>query len=155
MKSPHRRDADQDEPGMTSMIDVVFLLLVFFVWTSSFDEPERDITSRIAMSERASQAVAGQDAAPTPSFDPADQEPRSEEVVVRLIAGPDGLRYQIGSVDAAAVSEVFSKLKKIAELPINTIVIVDPDDDVEFADCIHVYDYALLVGFNRVLFAVD
>lgn len=154
MKSPHRRDVSQDEPGMTSMIDVVFLLLVFFVWTSSFDEPEKDISSLIAISEQASEAVAGQDAA-KPTFDPADQEPRSEEIVVRIIAGRDGLHYQIGSVDAAAASDVFSKLQKIAALQANTDLIVDPDDDIDFADCIDVYDYALRLGFTRVLFAVD
>lgn len=155
MRSPRRRDAAQDEPGMTAMIDVVFLLLVFFVWTSSFDEPERDIASRIAMPERAVKAVAGQNTVPAPSVDLADREARSEEIVVRIIAGPRGLRYQVGSVDAAAASEVYARLKKIAAIPTNTILIVDPDDDVAFADCIDVYDCALLVGFPRVLFAVD
>lgn len=155
MKSPHRRDVSQDEPGMTSMIDVVFLLLVFFVWTSSFDEPEKDIASLIAISEQALEAVAGQDAAAKPTFDPADQEPRSEEIVVRIIADSGGLRYQIGSVDAAAASDAFSKLQKIAALQANTVLIVDPDDDIDFADCIDVYDYALRLGFTRVLFAVD
>lgn len=155
MKSPYRRDVSQDEPGMTSMIDVVFLLLVFFVWTSSFDKPEKDIASLIAMPEQALETSAGQDAAVIENLDPTDQEPRSEEVVVRLISGPDGLRYKIGSVDAAAASEMFSKLKKIAALRSNTILIVDPDDDIDFAACIDVYDYAVGVGFHRVLFAVD
>ena len=155
MKAPHRRDANDNEPGMTSMIDVVFLLLVFFVWTSSFDEPERNIASQIAMPAKAAQAIAMDDGSAPPESTLDDQEPRREEVVVRILAGADGLRYQIGAVEAATLSELLSKLQRIASLPTSPLLIVDPDDSVDFEDCIEVYDHAIGFGFPRVLFAVD
>ena len=44
-----RRGGEIDiDSAMTPMIDVVFLLLVFFVWTSSFDLPEFDLPSSLA-----------------------------------------------------------------------------------------------------------
>ncbi len=48
MKIPARKTNTSLQPPMTPMIDVVFLLLVFFIWTSSFDRPERDLRSQIA-----------------------------------------------------------------------------------------------------------
>ncbi len=155
MKAPRRRDATHDEPGMTSMIDVVFLLLIFFVWTSSFDKPERDIASQIAMPESAIEPVDAEGHSATPKSRQNDQESRSEDVVVRIIKGDGEVTYQIGAVAVSAISELVPKLKKIAALPTSTILIVDPDDGVDFAECIEVYDHAIGVGFPRVLFAVD
>ena len=36
------------ELNLTSMIDVFFLLLIFFVCTSSFDEPEKNLPTKLA-----------------------------------------------------------------------------------------------------------
>ncbi len=44
MKLPQHFSSDSMELKMTPMIDVVFLLLIFFVWTSSFELPEFDDT---------------------------------------------------------------------------------------------------------------
>ena len=43
MKLPQTSNDDSLELKMTPMIDVVFLLLVFFVWTSSFELPEFEV----------------------------------------------------------------------------------------------------------------
>jgi biopolymer transport protein ExbD len=49
---------------MTSMIDVVFLLLIFFMVTSSFQKTERELDPAIKVERRAA-AQAAQDLAPT------------------------------------------------------------------------------------------
>jgi biopolymer transport protein ExbD len=49
---------------MTSMIDVVFLLLIFFMVTSSFQKTERELDPAIKVERRAA-AAAAQDLAPT------------------------------------------------------------------------------------------
>src|SRR6056297_257054 len=49
MQAPRRPSGFDEEFAMTSMIDVVFLLLVFFIWTSSFDRPEADLRGHVAM----------------------------------------------------------------------------------------------------------
>ena len=48
MKSPRTHTDGLLEVKMTPMIDVVFLLLIFFVWTSSFELPEFDLPSALA-----------------------------------------------------------------------------------------------------------
>ncbi len=155
MKAPHRRDVADDEPGMTSMIDVVFLLLVFFVWTSSFDQPERELASQIAMPESAIEAVDAEGQSSPLKSRPDDLAPRREEVVVRIFASNSAIAYQLGAVKVADIDDLLPKLQRIAGLPTDTLLIVDPDDGVEFSDCVEIYDHALRLGFPRVLFAVD
>jgi biopolymer transport protein ExbD len=154
MQSPRRRDVAVDEPGMTSMIDVVFLLLVFFVWTSSFDQPEFDLASQIAMPASSIKALEA-DGAGAASAETPEPQIRREEIVVRIIARNEELRYMIGAVEATTLAELKAKLKTIAGLQLDPIVIVDPDDKVPMADCIAVFDEALLAGLKRVLFAVE
>ena len=48
MKLPPTSNDDSLELKMTPMIDVVFLLLVFFVWTTSFELPEFDLPGSLA-----------------------------------------------------------------------------------------------------------
>lgn len=155
MKAPRRRVATDDEPAMTSLIDVVFLLLVFFVWTSSFDKPERDIASQIAMSDRAIKPIESDDPSATSKSRHSDRQSPTEDIVVRIIAGDPGVSYLIGTVEVSTISELVPKLEKIAALPTATNLIVDPDASVGFAECIEVYDHAIGAGFARVLFAVD
>ena len=44
------------ELSMTSMIDVVFLLLIFFIVTTTFVRPEREIVSAVKVNEKRSTA---------------------------------------------------------------------------------------------------
>ena len=46
------------ELSMTSMIDVVFLLLIFFIVTTTFVRPEREIVSAIKVNEKRAAAQA-------------------------------------------------------------------------------------------------
>lgn len=64
---------------MTSMIDVVFLLLIFFMVTTNFAEPERELPAALA-----TQGTGG----PAPTLEPQ---------VVRVEAGPNGAAvFRIG-----------------------------------------------------------
>ena len=49
MRLPTHPRSNAFDLQMTAMIDVVFLLLVFFLWTSSFDEPEFDLSSALSL----------------------------------------------------------------------------------------------------------
>ncbi len=70
------------QPPMTPMIDVVFLLLIFFVWTSRFDRPEEDLPARAALEA-------------LPGVKPQEPPPRAQtwvdEIVVRILASAPGL----------------------------------------------------------------
>ena len=62
MKLTSRRHGSKLELQMTSMIDVVFLLLIFFMVTSSFHKAERELDPAVKV-QRAAASVA-QDFAP-------------------------------------------------------------------------------------------
>lgn len=47
MKLPLLHDSD-DGPNMTPVIDMVFLLLIFFLVATRFDEEEREVGTRLA-----------------------------------------------------------------------------------------------------------
>ncbi len=52
LKSRSQHDLRSLELSMTSMIDVVFLLLIFFLVTTTFVRPERQLISSIQSNER-------------------------------------------------------------------------------------------------------
>lgn len=156
MKNPTRRDRVADDLAMTSMIDVVFLLLVFFVWTSSFDRPERELTGLIAMPAQTAADITpinenlGQTTRQT-----ADRERTEDEIVLRIFGSDDRPRYQVGALPIDSFSELLAKLDAIAKLRTQVILIIDPDDDVATAQCVEVFDAASSLGFGKVYFAVD
>ncbi|WP_404305061.1 ExbD/TolR family protein [Neorhodopirellula lusitana] len=158
MKSPQQmgRGRANDEQAMTSMIDVVFLLLVFFVWTSSFDLPETELPGQIAMasSPQADSGSAVRSAAGS-SLSQRPESPRQSEIVVRIVEQTGQLSYRVGAVSLPTIAAVRDKLAVIARLPIETIVIVDPDDAVSVSGAVEVFDLARQLGFRRVVLAVE
>ena len=72
--SSHGRRDDLDVK-MTPMIDVVFLLLVFFVWTASFQVAEQILPSRVSQ-------AAGAD--PTAATLPPPPEADFPDIVIRI-----------------------------------------------------------------------
>jgi biopolymer transport protein ExbD len=84
------------ELSMTSMIDVVFLLLIFFMTTASFVRTERDLDSAIKVnSKSASQSVN-------------DMEP----AIVEVVRGGAGFVYRVGTRELASFAELESLLKR-------------------------------------------
>ena len=49
MRAPANRSSRTIDLQLTPMIDVVFLLLVFFLWTTSFERPEYDLNTAVAL----------------------------------------------------------------------------------------------------------
>ncbi|MFK7766118.1 MAG: ExbD/TolR family protein [Mariniblastus sp.] len=73
------------ELSMTSMIDVVFLLLIFFIVTTTFVRPEREVVSAIKVNEKRAAAQAS-------NLEPAivDVFKQQGQVVFRLGAVKSG-----------------------------------------------------------------
>jgi len=144
MRVPRHRPSTASDLQMTAMIDVVFLLLVFFLWTSSFDTPEFDFAGELSLPPVGNAATT---ATSTPGL--------FDEVVIRIVHlgdGSDEIRFNatvVSSIDALA-----TKLISVARLGAQPAVIVDPDVEVTMATSIAVYDAARSAGFDRVLFAV-
>jgi biopolymer transport protein ExbD len=72
--------ASKCELSMTSMIDVVFLLLIFFLTTTAFVKPERELNPAIKVDR------------PSTQQSPSDLEP----AVVQVVRGESGFVYRVG-----------------------------------------------------------
>ena len=141
-----RRGSEVDiDSAMTPMIDVVFLLLVFFVWTASFQIVEQILPSEMS-------ALTGSDA-----IEQVDPPPPKdfEDVVVRI--GWDGLSptWRINGQPLASLAAVEQQLTAISELQVDAPVILHPDPIVPLGFVIEAYDIAKISGFEQVAFAVD
>ena len=142
LPTPHR--SDSLEVKMTPMIDVVFLLLVFFVWTSSFELPEFDLPSAIAETPAGGSQANVDQTPPVEVFD---------EIVIKIVMQDAVTLIEFNGRRVSNVAELRDKIAEVIALGVQPPVIVDPDDRVTMDRAIEVYDSARLAGADRVLFA--
>lgn len=137
----NRRDGSLDV-AMTPMIDVVFMLLIFFVWTASFQVAELILPSSLITQNE------GQ------GSQPLDLEMEDlERVVVRMTLMSQGLAWEVNDVPIASLSDVRARLATVAKIKNTIPVLVDPAALVPLGDVIDVYDSAKVAGFQNVQFA--
>ncbi|NND99264.1 MAG: biopolymer transporter ExbD [Pirellulaceae bacterium] len=144
MKRPILISDDPLEVKMTPMIDVVFLLLVFFVWTSSFEIPEFDLPSSLAQVPAGGSELNESDSQPIEAFD---------EVVVKLLVQDASTLIQLNGKLVPDVKTLRAQLADIIALGVQPPIIIDPADRVTMDRAIEVYDAARDAGADRVLFA--
>ena len=89
------RNAGYELP-MTSMIDVVFLLLIFFMVTSSFSKTERELDPGIKVQRNTGRKTA------------RDLEP----AIVDVVRGTGGFVYRIGGRELTSASELTDVLRQ-------------------------------------------
>lgn len=130
---------------MTPMIDVVFQLLIFFVWTSSFQMIEQVLPSRLSTATGKQQAELEQ---PPPEAD-------FDQVVIRI--GWDGAApgFRINDAPVPSLAEVRGSLERLHAVKQDATVILHPDPNVPLEHVINCYDQAKLVRFEKVSFAVN
>ena len=145
MRVPTIHDGNAAEVKMTPMIDVVFLLLIFFLWTSSFLKPEFDLPSAIAEPPAAGAQMSDEINEPVEPFD---------EIVVRVLAQDVGFIYQLNGKEVDNLARLKSQVAAIIEIGVQPAVIVDPDENVTMNIAVEVYDAVRAAGADRVLFAV-
>jgi biopolymer transport protein ExbD len=131
---------------MTPMIDVVFLLLVFFVWTASFQIIEQVLPSSIST---ASSAGTSQVEEPPP------EEIDFEQVVIRVLWRGGRPSWTINDQPITNLAAVRSRLATIAQIKQDAPVILDPDPAAPLGHVIDLYDAARLENFQRVQFAAS
>ncbi|MDZ4781307.1 MAG: biopolymer transporter ExbD [Planctomycetia bacterium] len=129
------------EVMMTPMIDVVFLLLVFFVCTAGFNRPEEELPSRLSDS-----GVGGAPVAPRPEDD-------FEEIVITLRESAGRLEYQVSERRCADAGEVREVVRALAEIDDQLAVILDVAPEVPLGLMIDIYDSCRAAGFERIQFA--
>lgn len=132
------------ELNLTSMIDVIFLLLIFFVCTSSFDEPEKNLPTNLA-----GQRIAQERQRP--------QEERDlEDIVVQISADPSsGVQYAIDGKEYASLGEVEETLDALRKIDPNSPVVLNPDKSVPIESVLDVYDASRRVGLGKISFTAS
>ncbi len=133
------------DAAMTPMIDVVFLLLVFFVWTASFAVVEQVMPSQLSQ-------AAGTD--PVESVDvpePADLD----NLVIRIKFEGNSPSWFVSDQPLPDLAAVKQQLATIADISTDAPVILYPDQEVPLEHIVNAWDAAKVSGFAKVQFAVS
>ncbi|MEM6331439.1 MAG: biopolymer transporter ExbD [Planctomycetota bacterium] len=127
--------------AMTPMIDVVFLLLIFFVCTASFQPLEQVLPSNLV--------VSGAGAVNAP----VEPTPELDEVVLRGEPAPGGAAWWVNATPCPTPAALDTVLGSLAEIDATLPVIIDPAGGVPMGDVIAAYDACRRAGFLSVRFA--
>ena len=148
MKRPsthlHQPGAVDIDQAMTPMIDVVFLLLVFFVWTASFQ-----VIEQILPSELSSQIGNQQSPLTPPPIKDFD------DIIITLSYDGQQPAWTLNKQPITRIAEIERRLTNIASVNAAAPVILHPQPNVPLEFVIQSYDAAKLSGFTKVSFAVN
>ena len=148
MKIPNSSNARREplQVEMTPMIDVVFLLLIFFIWTASFQIAEQRLPTAVALPGEASGSTVNEEAAEELDF---------ERVVVRMLWENDQVQWLVNGESQADLAAVRERLAAVGKIRNDLPVVVDPVEAVPLGDVIDVYDVTRGAGFDTVEFAAS
>ncbi|MEL7336608.1 MAG: biopolymer transporter ExbD, partial [Planctomycetota bacterium] len=116
---------------MTPMIDIVFLLLIFFLWTSSFDRPEYELRGGVAEKPE-SEVSAGQRQTPLPETETSEL---LDEIVIAIRGNAAASSLAIGEQPIADLNVLKDRLSALADNGLQPPVIIDPDDTIPGHRC--------------------
>ena len=128
--------------NIAAMIDVVFLLLIFFMCTTSFEAVDKDLSAQIPQ-------LSG-DPSEESDFEPIRIELRlsgaaTEAVGSEVVIFCDGLKCS-GFVELA---KMLGQRWAIADIP----VIISGEDEIDYENLVRVMDICYEIGFGRVAFS--
>lgn len=141
MRVPHSGllASGRADAALTPMIDVIFQLLIFFVWTAGFQAVEFLLPSTLQ---------TGQEAGLATSLDQAD----FERIVVRLQAQAGVTRWTLNGQPTASLTELGQRLITLAAIRADLPVVIDPELTIPLSDVIDVYDTARQAGLVNLQF---
>ena len=141
----HRDNGTDMDSAMTPMIDVVFLLLVFFVCTVSFQLVEQVLQSELS-SQIGSEPSEIEEPPPEADFD---------NVVVKI--GWDGSQpnWRLNDQPLASIDALQQQLLVISGIKSDAPLILDPAESVPLGHVIEAFDVSIQAGFAEVSFAVN
>ncbi len=144
LPSYHQRQSGRLDVKMTPMIDVIFLLLIFFVCTASFQALEEVLPTNLSL--------PGAIAADMP-IDPELED--LDEIVVKILWRDGRAGWQINRRDYVRLDQVHAVLAATVQIKADLPVILDPDPNVPLEDVIDVYDLCRQIGLEKVQFAAS
>ena len=144
--SPFTDRRDPVDIKMTPMIDVVFLLMIYFIWSSNTGTAEQLLPSQLS-------AASGSGATSTDT--PPPPEADFEDVVVRILWQGSAPTWAVNDTPVPSLAALRQTLAQVARIKRNAPIILHPDAEVPLGSVIEVYDISRLVGFEKVQFAAS
>ena len=138
------RPKDEDELNLTSMIDVIFLLLIFFVFTSNFKPPEKKLETRLNGDAFVAQT-------------PKTQTERDLDKILVVIGRTrdGGTVYQANGTLCQNVGELENIFLQLADVARETPVSLAPEPNVTLEATLDAYDCARRAGLARINFVAS
>ena len=130
--------------SMTPMIDVVFLLLIFFVCAASGQTIEDLLPTEMP--------PAGSIQAPVA---PPEEVIPKTKLWIYLSRTDDRTVIDLNDREYDNFDQLGAVLKEVAKLDAESPVILDIDDQVPVGDMIHVYDLCRAAGYQSISFAAE
>jgi biopolymer transport protein ExbD len=145
MRVVHRKfdNKQRGDSLMTPLIDVVFLLLIFFVCTASFQISEFSLPTNLAL----------EGASPV-EIEPPPEEPL-ERIVIKLSGEPGAVVWTLNERPYSSIGEVRRVLTALAGVDASLPVVLDSAGEVSLGNVIDTYDACRLSGFATVQFAAS
>lgn len=140
----NRRSAAPITVVMTPMIDVVFLLLVFFLCTSSFQTPEEDLTANLLV-ETAAEGVGS----------PLESLPELDELLLVGRQTGDEASWSINGGEELNAGALSDRLAAFAEIDRGLPVTIEAGPAVRLGEVVAAYDVARRAGFAEVRLAAS
>lgn len=143
----HDRQPALQGEAMTPMIDVVFLLLVFFVCASIGQRPDALLPAELN---------AGVTESPLDIEPPEPEETERQEVRIGLQPGatPGRTVLQLNEQPVADAADLRQRLVKLAQIDPLTRIVLDVDDDATWQQFIAIYDLCQALGFEDISIGV-
>ena len=132
--------------NMTSMIDVIFLLLIFFIFTTNFDAVEKLLPANLGFQG----TILQNDIIVT-------QEERDlGEIYIRILMDEKGenFSWRINQRSCNSLDQVGHVLRQLANALPEVPVIIDPDRKVPIENVLDIYDICRKNGLVKIQFAV-
>ncbi len=136
------RSSKSPELKMTPMIDVIFLLLIFFVCTANFQKLEGLLPTDMSLPGDAAMEIALPD-------------PESLDVALVTLSYEAAPHWQVEGNSCKTLAEVRAVLQKWRDVQADLPVILDIASNVPVEHVIDLYDACRAVGLTRIQFAAD
>lgn len=128
--------------SMTPMIDVVFLLLIFFVVASVGQIPDELLPASIA------EGTTNNVEAVQP-----DQLVPAQEIRIKLERPEDRLVIRLNTA-IVSPEQLQERLSQLAQIDLSSQIIMDVEDKVLVQHFMTVYERCQVLGFTKISFAV-
>ena len=127
------------ELQMGPLIDCVFLLLTYFLFTISLATIEGLLPSELALGDELSETEL-------------ELEEDPQEVIIRLVQTGDEVQYFF---DEWPVADYDGVLRQVSALPPESLVVIDASATVAYRHVVGLYNPCLRSSIERVIFPVS